>query len=186
MERSDEELVASYLNGEEQALRDLIARYLRVLYHFAYRYTGNSPDAEDITQEVFVKVWKNLARYSPETSFRTWIFAIAKNAAIDWLRKKRAVPFSQFDTDEGENVLTETLPDPAPLPGEIAEQKDAANSVAEAMEELPPDAQRVLLSRYSEHLTFREIAETLGKPLNTVKSRYRRAVAQLKRILSGS
>ena len=187
MDRNDEELVKTYLDGEEQSLRDLLARYLHVIYNFVYQYAPNSADAEDITQEVFVKVWKNLRQYNPELSFRAWLFGIAKNAAIDWLRKKnKTVPFSHFDTEDGDNILAGTLTDLAPLPDELAERKGTSDRVAATLEKLPSDARAVLRFRYHEHSTFREIAVALAKPLNTVKSQHRRALAQLKKLLTGS
>ena len=177
----DEELIQSYLNGEESALRDLIVRYFRVVYNFVLRYTGNGPDAEDITQEVFVKVWKNLKRYDPKSSFRTWLFSIAKNAAIDWLRKKKATPLADFDED---GALVETLQDLAPLPNEVAERNNASRAAVNAIAKLSRDAQSILFLRYQRDLTFRAIASALGRPLHTVKSRHRRVLARLKKILT--
>ena len=179
----DEELIQSYLNGEESALRDLIARYFRVVYNFVRRYAGNGPDAEDITQEVFVKVWKNLKRYDPKLSFRTWLFSIAKNSAIDWLRKKKAAPLVSMDGDE---TLSETLRDLAPLPDELVERNSASRAAANAIAKLSRGAQSVFSLRYRQDLTFRAIAESLGEPLNTVKSRHRRALAMLKKLLPES
>lgn len=180
MDRNDEELIKSYLAGDEQSLRALISRYLRPIYHFAYRYTANGPDAEDIAQEVFVKVWKNLRRYNGETPFRPWLFAIAKNAAIDWLRKKKTIPFSKFDGEEGD-ILAETLRDPAIPIDQAAAQKDYLSSVTK---KLSPETQNLLQLRHSDQLKFQEIAKMLGKPLNTVKSRYRRALAELRKLIA--
>src|SRR3989338_740099 len=177
-DRSDEELIRSYLNGGEEALRMLIARYLRPMYHFTYRYTASGPDAEDVTQEVFAKVWKNLKRYDERTSFRAWLFAIAKNTAIDWLRKRKIEPASTIDEE-----MTDALIDPAPLPSEIAETKMTASAVGEAAGRLEPGARTVLRFRYDDGLTFREIAGILKKPLDTVKSQHRRALAKLRALL---
>ncbi|MDP2630883.1 MAG: sigma-70 family RNA polymerase sigma factor, partial [Candidatus Uhrbacteria bacterium] len=113
---SDNELISSYLSGNEQALESLIQRYLKLIYSFVYRYTGDAASADDLTQEVFVRVWRNLKRFDQEKSFKTWLFAIAKNAALDLLKKKKAIPFSAFDDAEGNNVVVDTLADPALLP----------------------------------------------------------------------
>ncbi len=177
--RSDEELIKAYLGGEEKSLRILIQRYLRVIYNFSHRYAGTKADAEDIAQEVFVKVWKNLGRFNPETSFRTWLFAIAKNTAIDWLRKKKAIPFSRFDTEDG-NALEETLADLAPLPDSVAEQKSFLDNT---LNQLPPNHRAVLRLRYQDHLNFGEIGKVLKKSLNTVKSQHRRALLTLRELL---
>ena len=183
---SDEQLIADYLNGDEESLGRLVKRYLKPIYSFVYRYTGSITDAEDIAQKVFVKVWRNLKKFDQQKSFKTWIFAIAKNASINWLRKKKAVPFSNFESEEGENMLTETLADPSPLPNEIVEQKDIAQLLSSTMEKLLPKYRMILFLRYNDHFNFREIAEILEEPLNTVKSRHRRALIMLRKILSES
>ncbi len=181
---NDEQLIANYLVSDEESLEILIKRYLKPIYSFVYRYVGNSQDAEDITQDIFVKVWRNLKKFDQSKSFKTWIFSIAKNTSIDWLKKKKAIPFSNFENGEGENLLTETLTDPAPLPNEILERIGIAEMLNTAINQLTSKYRMVLFLRYNDHFTFREIAEALGEPLDTVKSRHRRALIQLKKILS--
>ena len=110
----DAQLIINYLAGDEKSLEILIKRYLKPIYSFVYRYVNNSQDTEDITQEVFVKAWRNLKKFNQQKSFKTWIFSIAKNTSVDHLRKKRAVTFSNFENQEGKNLLAETWADPAP------------------------------------------------------------------------
>ena len=186
MNKPDQQLIADYLQGDEASLEFLVGRYLKPIYSFTYRYVGNAQDAEDATQEVFVKVWKHLERFDQSKSFKTWIFSIAKNTAIDFLKKKRAIPFSEFENEEGENMLTETLADPSPLPKELLEKAGMAQMLNTAMEKLSPQYRIVLFLRYNDHFNFREIAESLGESINTVKSRHRRALVMLKKILSES
>src|SRR3989344_3002747 len=88
MNRSDAELVADHLSGNEKSLEVLIKRNLKPVYGFVYKYAGNAENSEDITQDVFVKMWKNLKRFDQNKNFRTWLFAIAKNSAIDFQEKK--------------------------------------------------------------------------------------------------
>lgn len=183
---SDEQLIAQYLKGDEESLEFLIKKYLQPIYSFVSRYVGSEKDAQDLTQEIFLKVWKNLKKYDPQRNFKTWIFSIAKNASIDFLKKKKTLPFSTFENDEGENFLIDSLVDPAPLPGEILERKDLAQILSLAMEKLTPKYRMVLLLRYNDHFTFREIAETLDEPIHTVKSRHRRALIKLKGVLAES
>jgi RNA polymerase sigma-70 factor (ECF subfamily) len=133
-----------------------------------------------------LKVWKNLKKFDPQRSFKTWIFSIAKNASIDFLKKKKVLPFSAFENEEGENVLTETLADPSPLPDEIVARVDAGEKLRQAMELLIPKYRTVLYLRYNDPFTFREIAETLDEPLHTIKSRHRRALIVLKKLLTDS
>ena len=196
-EISDQKLISLYLAGDEKSLEILFNRYLKMIYSFIYRYVGDQEAAEDVAQEVFVKVWKNLKKFNPrknrfanfklrrQKNFKTWLFKIAKNASIDFLRKKKIIPFSSFDNEDG-NALTDTLADPAPLPDALLERQDLANLLTRALAKISFKYRAVLLLRYNNHFTFREIAESLGEPLNAIKSRHRRALIILKKILGKS
>src|SRR6185295_12433620 len=94
---TDEQLMKLIKKGDDRALKLLINRYIKPIYHFSYRYTGNAGDAEDITQNVFVSLWKYAARFDEEKKFKTWIFAIAKNAALNWVKKKKPALFGEFE-----------------------------------------------------------------------------------------
>ena len=184
--RNDAQLVADYLNGDDEPLRILIERYLGPVYRFARTYVKSEQEAEDVAQEVFVRAWRNLKRFDKEKSFKTWIFAIAKHASIDALKKKKALNFSAFEDESGDNALLETLTDSAVLPDEIAEKKSIVRVLAEMTALLSPAYQRVLALRYEDDLTFATISEMLHEPLHTVKSRHRRAIALLKKIAGGA
>jgi len=184
MDRSDQQLVADYIAGDEKSLEVLIKHYLKPIYSFAYRYVGNSQDAEDITQEVFVKAWRNLKKFKHEYKFKTWIFAIAKNTCLDWQKKKRAIPFSVLDNEDEGFSFAETIKDQALLPNELLEKQDIITTLNKTMESLSPKYRMVLFLRYNDHFTFREIAESLDEPLNTIKSRHRRALVLLKKLLT--
>jgi len=194
MEYSDNKLIGGYLAGDERALELLIQRYLKPVYGFVYRYAGNAQDAEDITQEVFLRVWRNLKRFDGEKSFKTWIFSIAKNASLDFIKKKKTLAFSDFsarggsafggENEDGSNSLIDTLRDFSPLPLQLSELSEIRRVLENAKEKLLPKYSMVLSLRYNDDLTFREIAESLGEPLHTVKSRNRRALAKLLKILS--
>ncbi|MFH1193379.1 MAG: sigma-70 family RNA polymerase sigma factor [bacterium] len=180
----DEELIADYLKGNEKAFEVLIARYLKPIYGFAHHYVNNDKDAEDIAQDVFVKVWRNLKKFNREKNFKSWIFQITKNTCLDFLKKKRAVVFSAFETEDGHNMLAETIVDAAPIPSEIALQKESESVLQEAVQKLAPQYREVFSLRYDEDHTFKMIAELLKEPLNTVKSRYLRAIGMLRNILA--
>lgn len=184
MDRSDQQLIADYLAGGEKSLEVLFGRYLQPIYSFAYRYVGNGHDAEDVAQDVFVKAWRNLKKFDQRKSFKTWIFAIAKNTAFDHLKKKKTIPFSEFENEEGENMITETLADPAPLPHELLEKAGMAQLLTSAMDALSPKYRMVLFLRCNDHFSFREIAESLGESLHTITSRHRRALIKLKELLT--
>ena len=183
--KNDAQLVADYLNGDEQSLHLLIEKYLKQVYGFVYSYVRGNAEAEDITQEVFVRAWRNLKKFDPEKNFKTWIFAIAKHASIDALKKKKAVNFSAFDDENGDNALFEMLMDTGLLPDEIFEKKHAAKMLAGLTRLLAPAYRRVLALRYQDDLTFAKISETLHEPLDTIKSRHRRALMVLKKMLNG-
>jgi len=183
MNRSDQQLIEDYFKGDEKSLEALIQRYLKPIYSFTYRYVNTLQDAEDITQETFVKAWKNLKKFDQNKSFKTWIFFIAKNIAIDFLKKKKTIPFSEFSDNNGKNIIIETLVDSSLLPDKLVEKSDFVQVLNLAIAKLSPKYRKVLSLRYSNGFNFREIAEFLGESLNTVKSQHRRALTILKRQL---
>jgi len=180
----DQNLVRKYLKGDKNSLEILIKKYLSPIFNFVLRLVENKQDAEDITQEVFVKVWKNIKKFNQKKSFKTWLFTIAKNTAFDSLRKKKVAYFSDLENEEGKNWVVDSLADPSPLPPEILERKELARDLERALKKLPPKMRVVLLLYYNDHLTLREIAEVLDEPLNTVKSRCRRALMMLRKLLA--
>jgi len=182
-ETTDEKLIQQYLKGDEKSLEVLVQRHLKPVYHFIYRYVGKEQDAEDIEQETFARAWRNLKKFDQQKKFKTWLFAIAKNACVDFLRKKKAIPFSEFENKQGENYLVETLADTNPLPEEIFEKANNAKILDEAIGKLPPEYRMVLFLHYNDHLKFQEIADSLEESINTIKSRHRRGLAKLKKIL---
>ena len=179
----DSQLIANYLSGDEKSLESLIEKHLKSVYRFVYWYVGNAQDAQDITQDAFVKAWRNLKKFDRQKSFTTWLFAIAKNTAIDFLKKRKAVPFSEFENIEGKNILVESMIDPAPLPQELFEKGAIAQMLTLAINRLSPRYRTVVFLRHTEELAFREIAESLQESINTVKSRYRRALILLRQSL---
>lgn len=181
--QTDEDLVSAYLAGEEKALDLLIQRYLKPIYNFIYRYIGNQGDAEDIVQDTFVNVWKSIRKFDRTRKFKTWIFTIARNASLNWIKKKKPQLFSQFDNEEGDNVIEESTADPSPLPDELFARADLSKKLSEILEKLSPEYRLVILLHYTNHFTFQEISELLKVPLNTVKSRHRRALISLKKIV---
>jgi RNA polymerase sigma-70 factor (ECF subfamily) len=185
MEQSDEELIREYLRGDEAAFGELTARHLKTVYSFAYRFVGNADAAEDIAQDTFLKAWKSLKKYRPETSkFKTWLLRIARNTAIDSLRKRKMIAFSAFENEAGVNTLAETIPDENLLPDALFANQQDAQKVAECVAQLSPKYREVLALYYTNHLTFDEIGTLLGKPTNTVKSQHRRGLIALRALLA--
>ncbi len=180
---TDGELVKKAKKGDNEALAILIKRYLNIVFATCRQYLKNSDEADDATQETFVKVWRNLKRLDETRPVKPWFLEIAKNTSLDLLRKKRPLPFVNFESADGTNLLAETLAADGPSPlAELAaeEQKEIVNK---ALARLPDKTRKVLELYYNEGLNFREIGEALHKPLHTVKSRHRRALVRLRMLL---
>jgi RNA polymerase sigma-70 factor, ECF subfamily len=178
---TDEELVGRYISGDKKSLEFLIARYLKQIYNFSYGYVNNPQDAEDITQEAFVKAWKNIKRFDRSKKFKTWIFEIAKNTSIDYCRKKKTVPFSRFEDESGKNKLVDSLADES-MDNDFFANKDLKESMRSFVDKLPSKDREIVKLRLDNDYTFKEMADVLGEPLNTVKSVYRRAIIKLKKM----
>ena len=183
MERDDEQLIYEYLEGNDNSLDFLIERYLKDVYNFAFKLTNNLQMAEDVTQESFVKAWKHIRKFRQGANFKSWIFSITRNTAIDWLRKKNDVPFSFFENDLGENRFVEAIVDEELMPDELIARAEDTIFAQSLLDQLSLDYQEVLTLRYTSKLTFEEIGEILRKPIHTVKSQHRRALIALKRSL---
>lgn len=173
----DTELIQKYLKGDEKSLEILVAKYLKPVYSFIYKNVGNANDAEDISQEVFVKVWKNIKKFDQKKNFKPWLFQIAKNASIDYLRKKKSIPFSRFENEKGQNVLLESM---VAKPLNLIEKFSDKRTLSVAMENLTSKEQKIIQMRHEQGMSFKEIAETFQESINTVKSRYRRTLANMK------
>lgn len=186
MRKTDKQLVSEYLDGDERSLSVLVDRYLTGAYNFALKLTNDSQAAEDITQESFIKAWKNIRGFRRGSSFQTWLFSITRNTAIDWLRKKKELTFSTFEKEDGTNSIIETLADREPLPDQLIAQAEDARFVEALLNELDPRYREVITLRHSSNLTFEEIGKLLKRPLHTVKSQHRRALIALRRPLQVS
>lgn len=184
MDRTDAELVQAAIEGEPHAFGALVSRYSRDVYGFSFFLSKSREDAEDITQETFVKIWKNLKKFKPEQRFKSWMLAIAHNTAVDYLRKRRHAVFSDFEDEEGSNMIVETMADEGKLADEIAEIAESAGHAKAAAEGLPDIYRAVLALRYDGEMSFEEISVTLKKSVNTVKSQHRRALIALRKTLS--
>jgi RNA polymerase sigma-70 factor (ECF subfamily) len=182
----DIRLITEYLDGDEKSLEKLFSRYLKPVYYFVHSYVGDPAEAEDITQATFIKAWKNLKKFKQEKKFKTWVLTIAKNTALDFLRKKKNSTFTELsDQEEGGKVL-ELAVDLLPLPAEVFDRERLSEEVESAISKLAPYYREVIQLYFMEQLNFREISEILGEPLNTVKSRQHRALIELRKILISS
>lgn len=181
MSYEDENNVALYLSGDEAGLHALIHTYTKTIYGYIRHMVATKSDAEDLTQETFIKVWKHIKKYKQGQGFKTWLFTIAHNTTIDHLRKRKSYVFSDFEKEDGNNTVTENIKDTEPLPDELFDQVKNAKQMKHLLEDVSPMYKEVLLLHYQDELTFDEIGTVLGKPLNTVKSHHRRALIELRK-----
>jgi len=179
-QETDEELVSKYLDGDESAFVEIVNRYLKPIYNFTYRLCGNVCEAEEITQESFLKIWKNLQKFKKGEKFKTWAFTISRNATIDKLRKKKSFVFSDFDSEDGDSYIEDSLVDSELLPDELFEKAEGQKNVENILSCLPENYREVMILRYNEDMTFEEISSVLKRTLNTVRSQHRRALIILK------
>jgi RNA polymerase sigma factor (sigma-70 family) len=179
--QSDEDLILEYINGDEDSLKILIDRYITPIYNFSVRFVGLE-NADDITQDVFLKVWKNIRKFNhKKANFKTWIFTITRNTITDYLRKKKSINFSSLNTEE-EN-FEETIEDEVILPDEAMAKLEDKEFFNKLLDGMPANYKEVLIFYYQEDMTFSEIGQLLGKPLNTVKSYHHRALVKLREII---
>jgi RNA polymerase sigma-70 factor (ECF subfamily) len=181
---TDAELVKKYLGGEQLALEELVRRYFKQVFFFAKTFVKQDQEAEDITQEAFVKAWKNLKKFDAEKKFKTWIFQITKNTCIDYLRKNKNMLSAESLEEQQMALSLEQMQDQEPLPEQLFDSQGFETQLEEILTGLPQSYRQTVTLRLQQDLSFAEIAEILNQPLNTVKSRYRRALLDIRQRLA--
>lgn len=165
------------LENDEQAYAELMKRYKKPVYHMILKMVRNVDDAEDLTIEAFAKAFKNLGRFKKDYTFSTWLFRIATNNSIDFIRKKKLETMSldtSFKDDSGENVTID-VEDNELNPMEEAIKSQKIELIRIFVDKLPPKYQRLVKLRYFDELSYEEIAKELEAPLGTVKAQLHRA-----------
>lgn len=179
-------LVRRCLAGDEKAYRELVERYQGQVYSLSLRMVRRAEDAEDLTQETFVRMFRALARYDPERPFAAWLFTIASRLCIDHIRRRKVSPISltqrERESDEEYEIEVE---DPGLKPDELAAHAEESERTSALIESLPPHYRIVVLLRHVQDLSYEEIAAALHLPLGTVKARIHRARALLKTRMEG-
>ena len=156
---------------------DIVRTHSARVYRLAYRLTGNPHDAEDLTQEVFVRVFRSLSSYTPGT-FEGWLHRITTNLFLDWARRKQRIRFEGL-ADE----MAHRLPGSEPTPAEAFDDNHLDDDVQAALKALPPEYRAAVVLCDIEGFSYEEIAATLGVKLGTVRSRIHRGRAQLRAAL---
>jgi RNA polymerase sigma-70 factor (ECF subfamily) len=183
-EPSDEDLARAYCDGDGDCLEQLIRKYTKPIFNFAYRMTGNYAEADDIAQDVFVQVYRALPSARLDLPFKPWLYVIARNKCLDYLKKKRALDFSAIEDPDTHESAVDAIADSDPLPEEILERNELQRMLREAIMRLPERYRTVVSLRYAGGLSFGEIAATLSLPENTVKTHFQRAKALLRHELA--
>lgn len=185
-------LAARCVGGDDSAWEALVRREQRRVYSLCYRFTGSPTDAEDLTQDVFLKVYRNLQSFDPaRASFGVWLTALTRNLLVDHYRRSRMERASEsLDEPFGEEAeggtRADRLPDPRPgQEGHVAGLELRAR-VQAALTLVTPELREAVILRDLQDLDYREIAEVLGIPQGTVKSRISRGRAELARLLGGT
>jgi len=186
-ETADAELLRRCRSGDERAYRELVTRYQRQVYTLAFRMVRSGEDAEDVTQETFVRVFRSLARYDPARPFAAWIHTIAARLSIDLIRRRKNRPLSMtLGGTEGEDERTLDIADPGLGPDEVVSHGEEERNTGALIDSLPPHYRVVVMMRHQQDFSYEEIAEALKLPLGTVKARIHRAREILKKRLEGT
>ena len=181
---SDEQLVGAYLKGNREALNILIKRYLAPIFNYALSFLKDEAAAEDLTQEVFVKVWRKIKKFDKKYKFKNWLYAIAKNTCLDYLKKNKAINFSELNLTD-DNLLFEDLIKATGLsPREELESAHETDILNSAIDKLPEKYKTAVKLHYLGGFKFREIANQLKESIETIKSRNRRGLIKLKKYLN--
>lgn len=175
-------------NGDQKAYAELMARYKDSIYFMLLKMVNNRDDADDLTIEAFGKAFKNIRQYTPDYAFSTWLFKIATNNCIDFIRKKRKMTFSLdrgIETDEGGEITMDVRSN-TPDPEEHLMKKQKVMMMRDVVERLKPRYKKLVELRYFQEKSYEEIAIELDLPLGTVKAQLFRAREFLYQIMKNS
>lgn len=179
---SDKQLLQDFLKGDLNAFEPIVKEYSTSVYRLAWKFTRDRANAEDITQETFIKTYESLRKNPKMISLKAWLMTVCVNQCRNLAKKKRTFSFSSLKKVEGEDWET-WIPDSEKNPKERLETKTEVERVQIAIDQLPEKYQIVLQLRYTEDLSYKEIAAILSLPINTVKVHLKRAKEKLKILL---
>jgi RNA polymerase sigma-70 factor (ECF subfamily) len=179
---TDEELVARSRGGDAESFNQLVVRWERPIYALAYRVIGREEDARDVCQETFLRAFRALGGFKGQAKFSSWLYRIALNLCRDWIRRQRRTPVAE--APEGVDLL-DLAAEQAPSESveELVARRELGRAVAKAMAALPEDQRTAIILKEYHGLTFQEIADLLGCPLSTVKTRLYQGLTVLRRQL---
>jgi RNA polymerase sigma-70 factor (ECF subfamily) len=182
---SDEELVARSIGGDQESFNQLVLRWERPIYALAYRVIGREEDARDVCQETFLRAFRALNGFRGQAKFSSWLYRIALNLCRDWVRKERRTPVVQAP-EELEVLEMAALREPTPSVEDLVARRELTRVVERAMARLPEEQRTAIILKEYHELTFQEIADLVGCPLSTVKTRLYQGLSVLRRELAKS
>jgi RNA polymerase sigma-70 factor (ECF subfamily) len=183
-ERSDEELIAAFQQGDETAFNLLVGRYKDPLMNFVYRYLGDDDDADDVVQETFVRLFRNKHAYKPLAKFSTWLYTIATNLAKSQLRRmKRHSIFSLSRRGDEPQAKDFDIPDNRYSADRLVDGLMKEERIQKALNAINPNYREVVILCDVQELSYQEICHVTGLNMGTVKSRLNRGRAQLQELL---
>src|SRR3954454_2402053 len=183
MTSTDEELVARSRGGDADSFNQLILRWERPIYALAYRTIGREEDARDVCQETFLRASRALPGFRGQAKFSSWLYRIALNLCRDWIRRERRAPVVQPPEDV-DLIELAAAAEPSESIEDLVARKDLTRLVERAMALLPDEQRTAIVLKEYHGLTFQEIAELVGCPLSTVKTRLYQGLLVLRRELA--
>ncbi|MBX7171908.1 MAG: sigma-70 family RNA polymerase sigma factor [Pyrinomonadaceae bacterium] len=180
-EFTDGELIVKAISGREDSFEELVRRYQRPIINYVFRMLGNYDASLDVTQEVFIKVYNSMARYSAEYKFSTWLYKIAHNASIDYLRRHHNHEQS-LEVENEEGTYQIQYESKHLSPEQERERSEWREEIATVVKRLPAGYRELILLRHTQDLSYDEIAEVTNLPLGTVKNRLFRAREMMREI----
>jgi RNA polymerase sigma-70 factor (ECF subfamily) len=180
MPSTDEELVARSIRGDTESFNELILRWERPIYALAYRTIGREEDARDVCQETFLRAFRALPAFRGQAKFSSWLYRIALNLCRDWQRRERRAPVVQ--APEGVDLRDlAAAAEPSESIEDLVARKDLSRAVERLMANLPDEQRTAVILKEYHGLTFQEIADLVGCPLSTVKTRVYQGLSVLRR-----
>jgi len=182
-------LVRRCVAGDAVAWDEIVQRYHRRIYNICYRFAGSADDAQDLTQEVFIRMYRTLNSYDVgRGAFMTWVTTLTRNLLVDHFRKTKHDRLTDsLDTTASDNpdamTLSDRIPDEGPAPDSGVQSRETRDAVHQALQKLSPELREAVILRDLQDMDYREIATVLKVPEGTVKSRINRGRAELARLL---
>ncbi len=182
--RNDYEIVARAKDGDKKAYDELTLMYKDAVFSIIYRMVHNQQEAEDLTQEAFIKAYNSISHFNEEYAFSTWLFKIATNNCIDFFRKRKLKTYSMDKSIKyKDEEIQQEYADSEPTADKKLLAKEKSRTIKEAINQLPEKYRTAIVLRHHDEKTYEEIADVLNLPLGTVKARIFRAREMLKKLL---